>query len=336
MKAAVRSKTGAKKSDITLPEQFSEQVRPDLIKRAVLVVQNNRRQPYGTDPDAGKKYSSKLSRRRRDYKGAYGMGISRVPRKIMSHRGTRFNWMGAAAPNTVGGMQPHPPKAEKVLSRKINKKERRKAIRSALAASVVKELVEKRGHIVADYPLVLEDDIESISKTKEVLDLFAKLGLEKELERASRKSQKTGRAKRRGRTHKKAKGPLVVVSEKCELQRAASNIPGVDVCLVRSLNAELLAPGTDIGRLTIYTKKSIDLISEEKLFTDEVKIAIKEKSESNAAKKAKAGKKKTEKSPAAKKKTAKKKKTKTAAKPKKETAKKKKAEKKPTKKADKK
>ena len=55
---------------------------------------------------------------------------------IVLKRGTRFNWMGATAPNTVGGMQPHPPKAERIWARKINKKERRKAIRSALAASI--------------------------------------------------------------------------------------------------------------------------------------------------------------------------------------------------------
>ena len=50
MEVNVRSKTGTKKSEIKLPSQFSEEIRPDLIKRAVLTVQNNRRQPYGADP----------------------------------------------------------------------------------------------------------------------------------------------------------------------------------------------------------------------------------------------------------------------------------------------
>ena len=46
-----------------LPVQFMEKVREDLIKRAVVAIQANKRQKYGTDPEAGKKASAKLSRR---------------------------------------------------------------------------------------------------------------------------------------------------------------------------------------------------------------------------------------------------------------------------------
>jgi large subunit ribosomal protein L4e len=330
MKAILKSAAGTKKGEIKLPGQFDESIRPDLIKRAVLVIQSHNRQPYGTDPEAGKKYSSKISRRRRDFKTAYGHGISRVPRKIMSARGTRFNWQGATAPNTVGGRQSHPPKAEKIVSRKINKKERRFAIRSAMSASVIKEMVEKRGHVVKDYPLVLEDSVEKFSKTKEVLGLLNKLGLEEELQRASRKSHKTGNAKRRGRPYKKAIGPLFVVSDKCELMKSASNIPGIDVVTVESLNAELLAPGTECGRLTIYTKASIEKIDKMKLFTDNPLFKKQEKLEE----KTKTEKKKEEKQ------EKEKKKTKTSAKKntsKKKTSKKKSTKKKsPKKKSDKK
>ena len=70
-----------------LPEQFEEEIRPDMIKRAVEAVQANKRQQYGSDPRAGKKTAARLSRRRRDYKGAYGKGLSRVPRKTMTRRG---------------------------------------------------------------------------------------------------------------------------------------------------------------------------------------------------------------------------------------------------------
>jgi len=270
MKAILKSALGSPKGTIKLPKQFEEEIRPDLIKRAVLAVQSHKYQPQGTDPDAGKKYSSKLSRRRRDYKTSYGIGISRVPRKIMSYRGTRFNWQGAAAPNTVGGRQSHPPKAEKVIARKINKKEKRKAIRSAMAASVVKDYVLKRGHLVEDYPVVLEDGVEQLKTTKDVLNLLNKLKLQNELERASKKTQKTGNARRRGRTSKKRKGPLFVVSKKCDLFNSASNIPGIDVVDVKSLNAELLAPGCQPGRLTFYTKSAVEKIEKLKLFTDNI------------------------------------------------------------------
>ena len=276
MKAILKSVMGTTKGTIKLPVQFEEEIRPDLIKRAVLAVQSHRYQPQGTDPEAGKKFSSKISRRRRDYKTAYGYGISRVPRKILSYRGSRFNWQGAAAPNTVGGRQSHPPKAEKVIHKKINKKERKKAIRSAMAASVIRDHVLKRGHIVGDYPLVLEDGVENLKQTKDVLSLLKKLKLEKELERSSKKTEKTGNARRRGRKNKKRKGPLFVVSKKCDLFKAASNIPGVDVVEIKSLNTELLAPGCEIGRLTFYTKSAVEKIEKFNLFTDNIIVEKKQ------------------------------------------------------------
>jgi large subunit ribosomal protein L4e len=276
MKAAIKTSAGESNGHIELPSQFDEPVREDLIKRAVLVIQSHKRQAYGTDPEAGKKYSSKISRRRRDYKTAYGIGISRVPRKIMNYRGTRFNWVAATVPYSVGGRQAHPPLVLKNWKKKINDKERRKAIRSAMAASVSKLLVEKRGHIVSEYPLVLEDEVENFKKLKEIYALLLKLGLEKELERSSKTSERSGKAQRRGRTVRQRKGPLIVVSKKCSLENAAKNIPGVDVIRVDSLNAEVLAPGCDFGRLTLYTKGAVEKLSKQKLFTDYVAASPKE------------------------------------------------------------
>ena len=106
-----------------LPKQFKEDIRPDLIKRAFLAIQSHKRQAYGSAPEAGKRASAKLSRRRHKYKGAYGHGISRVPRKILNRSGTRFSWVGAVAPHMVGGRRAHPPKADKIIEQKINKKE---------------------------------------------------------------------------------------------------------------------------------------------------------------------------------------------------------------------
>ncbi len=146
MKIPVLSLEGKEIKKIELPSQFSEELRSDLVKRAVLALQASRRQAYGAKKEAGKRASAKLSKRRRNYRGSYGYGISRVPRKILSRRGRRFYWVGAVAPGTVGGRKAHPPKAEKGWEQKINKKERRKAIRSAIAATINKELVESRGH----------------------------------------------------------------------------------------------------------------------------------------------------------------------------------------------
>ena len=169
MKAKIRTITGVETKDVVFPPQFKEEVRPDMIKRAVLAIQSHNLQPYGASQKAGKQHSTKISRRRHNYKGSYGHGISRVPRKILSRNGTRMNWVGAFAPGTVGGRRAHPPKAGKITEQKINKKERRKAIRSALSASIIKEIVMQRGHKVKEYPLVIEEKAEKISKTKQPL-----------------------------------------------------------------------------------------------------------------------------------------------------------------------
>ena len=44
MKTKIKSLNGENTKDIKFPAQFSEEIRPDLIKRAVLVIQNNRDQ----------------------------------------------------------------------------------------------------------------------------------------------------------------------------------------------------------------------------------------------------------------------------------------------------
>src|SRR3989338_2136843 len=153
MKLEILDSTKNKVGDINLPNQFNEEVRPDLIKRAVLSIQSHKRQPYAPTATAGKRSSAKLSRRRKNYRGSYGFGISRVPRKIMTRRGTRMNWVGAFAPGTVGGRKAHPPKTEKIWWKKINEKERLKAIRSAIAATASKQIITKRGHLIpSNYP----------------------------------------------------------------------------------------------------------------------------------------------------------------------------------------
>ena len=54
-KAKIYNLQGAELKSISLPLQFSEIVNPDLIKRAVLVVQSNKRQRYGAFEGAGKR-----------------------------------------------------------------------------------------------------------------------------------------------------------------------------------------------------------------------------------------------------------------------------------------
>ena len=48
-----------------------------------------------------------------------------------------------------------------------------------------------------------------------------------------------------------------MVKEKAGLAQAVRNLPGVDVVAAKDLCAEDLAPGGDIGRLTVFTKSGI-------------------------------------------------------------------------------
>ncbi len=256
-----------KSGERELPTQFREEYRPDLIKRAVQALQSAARQAFGASPEAGLRHSSKLSKRRRKYRGCYGHGISRVNRKILSRRGTRMFWVGAFSAQTRGGRRAHQPKSEKQLEQKINKKENRKAIRSAMSATVNRDLVVKRGHNVpVDYPFIINSSFEKISKTKDVEQALASFGLGDELGRSLIKKIRAGLGKLRGRRYRKKKGILVVVGKSCPLLKAAKNIPGVDITIARALNAELLAPGALPGRITLWTEKAIEEIKENKLF----------------------------------------------------------------------
>ncbi len=276
-KLKIKDVKNSEKGSVDVPSQFNEEVRPDLVGRAVLAIASHKRQPYGADPEAGKKSSAELSRRRRKYRGSYGFGISRVTRKILSRNGTRLNWVGAFSPGTVGGRRAHPPKSEKVWSQDINKKERQKAIRSAMAATLDAELVGARGHEVPEgYPFAISDDFQAIIKSKDFVSALDNLGLKEELERCSQKKIRAGKGKGRGRPYNRKKGPLVVVGGQCPLEISGSNVPGVDVVRVAELNAELLAPGADLGRMTLFTESAINELSKHNLFFPKLKM-LKEK-----------------------------------------------------------
>jgi len=266
MKTTIYDLKNSKAGEKDLPSQFNEAYRPDLIKRAVLVLQSAARQAYGTSPEAGKRSSSDTSKRRRKYRGTYGFGISRVNRKIHSRRGMRMNWVGAFSPQTVGGRRSHPPKADKILEQKINKKENRKAIRSAIAAAMDKEIVMARGHrIPENYPFIISSDFENLVKTKEIEAALVALGFSEEIKRSLIRKVRAGLGKMRGRKYQTKKGLMIVVSGQCPLMKAASNL-NVDVVIANALNAELLAPGAQPGRATLWTEKAIDMLNEKKLF----------------------------------------------------------------------
>lgn len=267
MKAKIVDIEGKEKGSMELPPQFSEELRDDVIRKVKFACESNRRQPYGAKSVAGMQHHADLSRRRRDYRGSYGHGISRVPRKILSKSGTRFNWVGAVAPGTVGGRRAHPPKASKNWKKKINKKERVLALRSAMSYNVdVSSLKNTHLQIPQHYPFILSKEFESLNKTKDVIQALEKIGVQKELMRGANRSIRAGRGKSRGRKYRSSRGILFIVGERSPLQKSASGIAGIDVCRVDKLNVPLLCPGPNPGRITLYTENAIQRLKDEALY----------------------------------------------------------------------
>jgi large subunit ribosomal protein L4e len=252
MKADVMSLDGKKLKSVDLPVQFEEGYEPDLVNRAVLAIFSHNRQPYGLFTKAGQGVSAKLSRRRRDYKGSYGKGISRVPRKTLWRRGMQFGWVGAFAPGTTGGRRAHGPKASKIWDLEINTKERKKAIRSALSG-----LTSKDSKLV-----VVEDKFENIKNVKDAKKVLTDLGFI--VETVKRKNVGKGRV--RGRAFRYKKNALVVVTKNCSAVQALSNLAGYDTVDVKSLNASALTLSYGKPRECIFTEGAINTISKEKLF----------------------------------------------------------------------
>jgi len=235
-----------------LPAVFETPFRPDLIRRAFISYLSATRQPQGRNLIAGKRTTAES--------WGPGHGVARVPR-VKGGRHPAAN-RGAFAPMTVGGRLTHPPRATKRILKVINKKEKRLAIMSAIAATKNKELVLKRGHKledVAELPIVITDEFEELKTTKEVKTILEKLGVWKDVLRVKeRKRVRAGIGKMRGRRYKHPKGPLFVVGDNNTVVKALRNILGVDVVQVKNLSINHLAPGGIAGRLTIWTESAIN------------------------------------------------------------------------------
>jgi len=242
MKAQVKTIEGGVAHDIELPVMFKEEYRPDLIKKAVLALQSTRRQPHGTYPYAGI-CSSAVG-------WGSGRGASHVPR---IKNGSR----AAKVPQAKGGRDAHPPVVAKVLEKQINRKEKQKAFRSAIAASVQEDLVRGRGHLFdGSVPVVFEDKFETLDRTRDVISALIAAGVFQDVERAKESRKvRAGRGKMRGRRYKQRKSLLIVTAG--QPMRSARNLAGVDVVTIDQLNVEHLAPGMQAGRLTVWTESAL-------------------------------------------------------------------------------
>jgi large subunit ribosomal protein L4e len=262
MKANIFDIHGKKFKEIELPKIFSAKIREDIVAK---VLEGKKiKQPYSPSPMAGNQHSAAgiLSHRRHVWKSDRGKGLSRLPRKIMSRRGSQFNWVGATAPHARGGRRAHPPKILKMLNRKkINKKEINLALISALSATASKKKVARKyarieEKDIRELPFVVEGKL-ILLKTKEFLNSMKNILGEKLFEVATKKKTvRAGIGKLRGRKYKQSAGLLVVIGKK---EKINSNV--FDSANASNLGVVDLAKG-GLGRLVVYTEEAIAELKE--------------------------------------------------------------------------
>jgi len=265
---AVEAKDG---KAIELPSPFTSQIREDLVRSAVHASRANRRQSYGHREHDGKRAPQPGMKHSVEWWGK-GRGVSRIMRKAGQKT-------GAQNPHTRGGRRAHGPKVDKEWSQKINSQEKKIARDSAIAASCDPSAVSSRGHKFDEglrFPIIIDGYVESRGGSDEKYDIEAipnqystrkfvammdGLGVSEDLARSKDgRSIRAGKGTMRGRKYRTPKSILLVVAQKGGLEKAARNLPGVDVVAAKDLCAEDLAPGGDMGRLTVWTKSAIEAL----------------------------------------------------------------------------
>ncbi|HZY48066.1 MAG TPA: 50S ribosomal protein L4 [Candidatus Bathyarchaeia archaeon] len=234
--------------ELPVPTVFSAVLRKDMITKAVVAQESHRFQPQGRNAMAGKRTTAESF--------GVGRGISRVPR-IGGHG--PLSGTAAFAPGTVGGRLAFAPVTLKKIAKSINRKERRSALDSAIAATGSKDLVRLRGHRVdedIELPLIVTDEVEKLAKSSTAKTFLTAIGIWDDIDRV-KKSKKI-----RGKGRKHSVGPLIIVSEYQGAQKAFQNFEGVEVIRVKDLNVSALAPGTHPGRLAVWTESAIKALSE--------------------------------------------------------------------------
>ncbi len=235
---------------------FSAPIRSDIVQTVHTNVAKNHRQAYAVNAKAGHQTAAES--------WGTGRAVSRIPR--VPGGGTHRAGQGAFGNMCRGGHMYAPTKTWRKWHRKVNIGQKRYAVVSALAASAIPALVMARGHRienVSEVPLVVDDSIESITKTKAAIALLAAIGANDDVEKArASKNLRRGKGKMRNRRYVARRGPLVITGGETAITRSFRNIPGVEVANVDSLNLLKLAPGGHLGRFIIWTKSAFSRLDE--------------------------------------------------------------------------
>jgi large subunit ribosomal protein L4e len=232
MDANVYALDGKLSGKVELPGIFSKEFRGDIVRRALLSEQSSGYQPQGHDVLAGFNTTAVYVGKYSGYRHGRHMGTAIRPRQKLGGGA-----MGDVrqVPSSVKGHRAHPHKIEKKIEEYINKKEYAQAIVSAISGSAKPDLVLKRHSLdKKDVPFVVDDAIEHVSKSKELLKVLNALGLSKDLGRSHKPRLRKGLARRSSKRHFR-NSVLIVAKDPSTVERAGRNIAGVDVCGIGSL-----------------------------------------------------------------------------------------------------
>jgi large subunit ribosomal protein L4e len=237
-------------AQIRLPAVFRAPIRPDVVQFIHDQMRMNRRQPYAVSVKAGHQTSAES--------WGTGRAVARIPR--VRGGGTHRSGQAAFGNMCRGGRMFAPTKIWRRWHRRVNLRQRRYAICSAIAASGVPALVMARGHVIQgidEIPFVLSDKVESLTKTKEAVTLLRRLHVWADVEKVIKsKRYRAGKGKHRNRRYKMTCGPLIVYNQDNGIKRAFRNIPGVSFMQIDRMNLLKLAPGGHLGRFVIWTESA--------------------------------------------------------------------------------
>jgi len=237
---------------VTLPAVFTAPIRSDVVHFVHTQIAKNARQAYAVKNKAGHMNPAES--------WGTGRAVSRIPR--VPGGGTSRSGQGAFGNMCRGGRMFSPSKIWRRWHRKVSVGQRRYAVVSALAASAVPALVQARGHRISnvpEFPLVLSDALNSVSKTKEARAVLERIGAIADVDKV-RESKKIrcGAGKARNRRYTQRRGPLIIYTASEGLDRGFRNLPGVEIARVDNLSLLDLAPGGHLGRFVIWTKGAFE------------------------------------------------------------------------------
>ncbi len=270
MKVPVLSTSGSKDGEVELPLVFSTPIRNDLIHKAYVHLESHNFQRQGRYPNAGMDVVAESN------SPPTGHHAARVAR--MRGGGGGRQGQGGGVSMVRKGRQAHPPVSEKVIYKSLNKKENKLALCSAIAATSSSSLVKLRGHKVdkiESFPIIVSDQIESVSKSKDLTKILDSLNVSQDVARLeNRLKRRSGKPQLRGRSTKVGKSILFVVKDAKKLSKASNSIPGVNVVEAKNLSVTDLAPGARPIRLTAYSKGALDEIAKLKSTHLELMVTI--------------------------------------------------------------